>query len=187
MTILYLVRHGEVHNPTGIIYGRLPNFGLSDNGRAQLQQAAELLAPHAPFQGLYASPMQRAQESAAILGAHLNLEIATQEQIIETGIGAYQGKRFEDLPKPYITEEPVHEGIECAASIRKRILTWVDEICQLHPDGKVIAVSHRDPIIVTLLHWIKKGLEDLPDFDLPPGGVHEIILGKTDTQVRFLQ
>jgi len=187
MTTLYLVRHGEVYNPTGIIYGRLPNFGLSDNGRAQLQHAAKLLAPHAPFQALYASPMQRAQESAAILGAHLNLEISTQEQIIETGIGAYQGKRFEDLPKPYITEDPVHEGIECAASIRQRILDWTAGICQRHPDGKVIAVSHRDPIIVTLLHWMKRGLEHLPDFDLPPGGVHEIILKEADTQVRFLQ
>ncbi len=187
MTTLYLVRHGEVHNPTGIIYGRLPNFGLSDNGRAQLQHAAELLTPCAPFQALYASPMQRAQESGAILGKHLKLEITTQEQIIETGIGAYQGKRFEDLPKPYITEEPVHEGIECAASIRQRILGWTEEICGLHPDGKVIAVSHRDPIIVTLLHWMEKGLEDLPDFDLPPGGVHEIILEKTGTQVRSLQ
>jgi broad specificity phosphatase PhoE len=187
MTILYLVRHGEVFNPTGIIYGRLPNFGLSDNGRAQLQHAAELLTPHASFEALYASPMQRAQESAAILGTHLNLEITIQEQIIETDIGAYQGKRFEDLPKPYITEDPVHEEIECAAAIRQRILDWTDQICRRHPDGKVIAVSHRDPIVVTLLHWMGKGLEDLPDFDLPPGGVHEIILEKADTQVRFLQ
>ena len=44
MTTLYLVRHGEVHNPTGIIYGRLPGFGLSENGRVQLGHAADLLA-----------------------------------------------------------------------------------------------------------------------------------------------
>ena len=186
MTALYLVRHGEVHNPTGIIYGRLPNFGLSANGRAQLEQAANILAPTGPFHALYASPMQRAQESASILADRLDLEIRTEERIIETSIGPYQGKRFEDLPRPYITEQPVHEGIECAASIRARFLEWADEMRARHPGERIIAVSHRDPIAVMLLHWMDKGLEDLPAFPLSPGDVHEILLEDDTARVRAL-
>ena len=187
MTALYLVRHGEVHNPTGIIYGRLPGFGLSARGRAQLEQAAAALAPAGPFHALYASPMQRARESAAILADRLGLEIRTDERIIETSIGPYQGKRFEDLPRPYITEQPVHEGIECAASIRARFLDWTDDMRAAHPGERIIAVSHRDPIAVVLLHWMGKTLEDLPAFPLSPGDVHEILLNDDTAQVRSLQ
>lgn len=186
MATLYLVRHGEVFNPTGIIYGRLPGFGLSDNGRAQLERAAELLKPEGNFQALYASPMQRAQESAAILSARLELKIETEEQIIETNIGPYQGKRFEDLPTPYITEEPVHEGIESAAALRARFIGWAETIRMRHQGEKVIGVSHRDPIIVALLHWMGEGLERLPDFDLSPGGVYEICLDEGKNRVRPL-
>ena len=51
-TTLYLVRHGEVHNPAGIIYGRLPGFGLSERGRRQIARAAEAL------QGFYRRRVQ---------------------------------------------------------------------------------------------------------------------------------
>ena len=68
---LYLVRHGEVHNPEAVIYGHLPGFGLSERGRGQIARAAELLAKHGPFSALYASPLQRAQESAGLLAEPL--------------------------------------------------------------------------------------------------------------------
>lgn len=186
MTTIYLVRHGEVFNPTGIIYGRLPGFGLSEKGRTQLAQAAELLAGEAPFAALYASPMQRAQESAAILAKRLGLEILTDDRILETDVSGYQGKRFEDLPNPYITETPVHAGIECAASVRARFLAWTAAIEKQHPETKVIAVSHRDPIIVALLHWTGRGLEEVSGFDLAPGGVYEVRLTPGRPAVRRL-
>jgi broad specificity phosphatase PhoE len=183
MTTLYLVRHGEVHNPTGIIYGRLPGFGLSVNGQKQLRRAADILAGHAPFAALYASPMQRAQESAQILASRLDLSAQTEEPLIETGIGGYQGKTFAELPKPYITEEPVHEGIECAASIRSRLLQWVEGMGQRHTDERFIAVSHRDPIIVALLHWQQQGLDELPGYAMDPGAVYQVSLSQDGAQV----
>ena len=84
MTTLYLVRHGEVDNPQGIIYGRLPGFGLSDRGREQIARAAEILRANGPPTVLYASPLQRAQESAAILSEQLGIAMETDERIIET-------------------------------------------------------------------------------------------------------
>lgn len=176
MTTVYLVRHGEVYNPAGVVYGSLPGFGLSEAGQAQIEQAAEALAEWAPFHALYASPLQRAQESATILAGRLGLEIETEEAIVETGIGEYQGQPLAALPHPYITEIPTHDGIEAAMTIRSRMLGWVKTRQAKHPGQSIVAVSHRDPIIITLLHWMRRDLTDLPDFDLPPGAVYAVEL-----------
>ena len=176
MTTLYLVRHGEVYNPQGIIYGRLPGFGLSAHGRTQIEQAAALLEKEGSPDALYASPMQRAQESAAILADRLQLDVITDERIIETSIGTFQGKTFADLPKPHIAEEGAHPQLESAASMRARFLSWVAEIQQHYPEGRVAAVAHRDPRVVVLLHWMGAGLEQLPGFDLDPGSIYKVRL-----------
>jgi broad specificity phosphatase PhoE len=176
-TTLYLVRHGEVHNPEGIIYGRLPGFGLSERGREQIERAAETLSSRSPFATLYASPLQRAQESAAILAARLELAVDIEARLVETNIGTFQGKRFEDLPRPYITEEGAHPELESAASMRSRFLAWAEAMRTRHAGDSVIAVSHRDPIIVALLHWMGAGLEQLPDFPLDTGAVYAMQLG----------
>ena len=182
--VLYLVRHGEVHNPDGIIYGRIPGFGLSDRGREQLGASGRALAATSPLDGLYASPMQRAQESVAILSSVLSMDVTTDERLIETDVTGYQGKTFDSLPKPYITEEPVHEGLECASSIRRRLMDWVSDV-RISGARRVAAVSHRDPIAIMVLHWQGRGLEELPGLDLPPGGVYEIELADgASAQVR---
>lgn len=176
MLTLYLVRHGEVDNPTGIIYGRLPGFGLSPRGRGQIEAVAGKLAARGPFDALYASPMQRTQESAALIAPGLDLKIRTEERIIETEIGTFQGKRFEDLPRPYVTEEKTHPQLEAASSMRGRLLSFVEDLFEKHPDGRIVAVSHRDPLIVALLYWQGRSLDDLPDFALDPGDAYEVIL-----------
>ena len=173
MTRLYLIRHGEVYNPQGIIYGRLPGFGLSERGRRQLAEAADALG-EVPPAVLYASPMQRAQESAAILAERFSLPVRTDERIIETSIGIFQGRRFEELPKPYITEAGAHPELESAASMRARFVSWVEDVRSRHTGEVVAAVSHRDPIIVALLHWQNRSLDALPDFDLEPGAVYAV-------------
>ena len=173
MTTLYLIRHGEVYNPQGIIYGRLPGFGLSERGRRQIASAAESLRS-APPTVLYASPMQRTQESAALLAQRWSLTVQTDERIVETSIGSFQGRRFEDLPKPYITEEGAHPELEGAASMRIRFMDWVEDVRSRHAGQVIAAVSHRDPIIVALLYWQQCSLEGLPDFAMDPGSVYEV-------------
>lgn len=184
---IYLVRHGEVYNPEGIIYGRIPGFGLSERGVTQLQASAAALKALPSLDRLYASPMQRAQESAAIVSAALGLEVSTDERLIETDVSGYQGKTFAALPQPYITEDPVHEGLECAASIRRRFLAWVAAV-QEEGLRRVAAVSHRDPIAVVVHHWMGRGLEGLAQLDLPPGGVYEVSLtDEAPPQVRQIE
>jgi len=66
-TIVHLLRHGEVENPAGIVYGRLPGYHLSANGRAMAVAAADYFAGRAVV-ALFSSPLERAQETACPTG-----------------------------------------------------------------------------------------------------------------------
>ncbi|WP_411374247.1 histidine phosphatase family protein [Arthrobacter sp. MPF02] len=84
---VHLLRHGEVHNPDGVLYGRLPEFHLSDLGREMARTLAEHFrqraAAGARITYLAASPLDRAQETAAPTAEALNLQVHTEERIIE--------------------------------------------------------------------------------------------------------
>ncbi|WP_443033462.1 histidine phosphatase family protein [Streptomyces sp. ACA25] len=91
-TVVHLVRHGEVHNPEGVLYGRLPGYRLSGLGREMADRVAEHFAGR-DVTHVVASPLERAQETAApIAGAH-GLEVATERRLIEAA-NAFEGKSF---------------------------------------------------------------------------------------------
>ncbi|MEJ9077383.1 histidine phosphatase family protein [Gordonia malaquae] len=90
-TIVHMMRHGEVHNPEGILYGRLPGFRLAENGRDQAQRVAEALADH-DISHVFASPLQRAQETATPIAAAHGKEIITIPDLIEAG-NQFEGLR----------------------------------------------------------------------------------------------
>ncbi len=79
---VHLLRHGEVHNPGGVLYGRLPGFRLSALGERQAQAAAEWLAQR-PIAHLVCSPLERARQTAAPLAAATGLEVQIDERLIE--------------------------------------------------------------------------------------------------------
>ena len=90
-TIVHLLRHGEVHNPEKILYGRLPGFRLSERGQRQALTVAEAVAAN-DIVHVVASPLQRAQETAApIAGAH-RVDVHTDERLIEAD-NDFEGQR----------------------------------------------------------------------------------------------
>src|SRR5213076_2456489 len=89
-TVVHLLRHGEVHNPTGILYGRLPGFHLSENGRNQAEIVAKALAD-ADLTVVLASPLERAQETAAPIAALHGLDVQTDDGLIEAD-NRFEGK-----------------------------------------------------------------------------------------------
>jgi len=91
-TVVHLMRHGQVHNPTGVLYGRLPDFHLSDLGREMAETVGAHLSDH-DITVVVASPMERAQETAApIAAAHL-LPIVTDARAVEAA-NYFEGKTF---------------------------------------------------------------------------------------------
>jgi len=79
---VHLLRHGEVHNPDGVLYGRLPGFRLSELGERQAQAAADWLAGR-DVRHLVSSPLERARQTAAPLAAATGLDVAIDERLVE--------------------------------------------------------------------------------------------------------
>ncbi|WP_028661679.1 histidine phosphatase family protein [Saccharomonospora saliphila] len=90
-TIVHLLRHGEVYNPHGVLYGRMPGYSLSERGRQQAVTVAETLAPHNVV-AVVASPLERAQETAGPIAAAHRLDVGTDERLIEAG-NLFEGER----------------------------------------------------------------------------------------------
>ncbi|WP_107485086.1 histidine phosphatase family protein [Streptomyces sp. MP131-18] len=91
-TVVHVMRHGEVANPEGVLYGRLPGYHLSDLGRRMADRVAEHLAGR-DIRHVVASPLERAQETAEPVAKAHGLEVATDARLIEAG-NAFQGKEF---------------------------------------------------------------------------------------------
>lgn len=83
LTTVHVMRHGEVHNPEQVLYGRLPDYHLSDRGRRQAQSVADWLARNDVVY-VVASPLERAQETAAPIAAAHGLPIDTDADLIES-------------------------------------------------------------------------------------------------------
>ena len=80
-TIVHLVRHGEVHNPEKILYGRIPGYSLSSRGRSQAARTASSFAGHDVVY-LAASPLQRVQETSEPFAELTGLEVITDEDLL---------------------------------------------------------------------------------------------------------
>ena len=157
-TRVHLIRHGEVHNPDGILYGRLPGFRLSDTGRAQAVAAADLLAGR-DIVAVIASPLQRAQETAAPIAARHNLAIDTDADLIESanffegkrvspGDGAWRNPRFWwHLRNPFTPSwgEPYDQ-------IAARMATAVSKARARAAGHEVVCVSHQLPVWTARQH-----------------------------------
>jgi broad specificity phosphatase PhoE len=92
VTVVHLMRHGEVHNPEGILYGRLPGYFLSELGREMAETVARFLAPKDVVR-VVASPLERAQETAGPIAAAFDLPTETDDRLIEAG-NYFEGKTF---------------------------------------------------------------------------------------------
>ncbi|MCW4385956.1 histidine phosphatase family protein [Salinibacterium sp. SYSU T00001] len=153
-SFVHLVRHGEVHNPDGILYGRIPGYLLSELGHRMADAAAGHLAGH-PVSALFASPLERAQESAKPWSDRFGLEITTDERLIEP-TNKFEGKTFEFGPGvvlrpqswPHVINPFKPSWGEPFASVADRMLAVIEDAWKSVDDGEVVMVSHQMPIVM---------------------------------------
>jgi broad specificity phosphatase PhoE len=152
---VHLVRHGEVDNPGGVLYGRLPGFGLSEAGRLMAKAAADYLAGR-DVTVLRSSPLQRALETAEPIAAEFGLLVEGDERLIEpwnhfeglrfgVGDGALQQPRhWVHLRNPFRPSwgEPYRD-------VAARVLAAVTEAALAADGHEAVCVSHQLPIWVT--------------------------------------
>lgn len=162
---VHLLRHGEVHNPDRVLYGRLPEFHLSELGRTMATRAAEYFAAErdagARIVHLVASPLTRAQETAAPTAAALGLEIVTDPRIIEAenhfeGLSNVRSRLRQTRHWRYLTNpfrpswgEPYKGQVE---RMMDAVRDHRDRAVALGgPGAQAVLVSHQLPIWVTRL------------------------------------
>jgi len=154
---VHLVRHGEVFNPDRVLYGRLPNFRLSDSGRRMALAAAEYVrALERPVTELVSSPLQRAQESSEPFAELFALTPRIDERVIEP-TNVFEGKQMKRaLRNPlnwwHLRRPSVPSWGEPNAQIAARMADAMDAAWRGVDDGDVVIVSHQAPIWITHLH-----------------------------------
>lgn len=162
---VHLLRHGEVHNPDGVLYGRLPEFHLSELGREMARTLAahfsERSAQGAKIVHLAASPLTRAQETAQPISEALNLEISTEDRIIEAenyfeGIRVTKAELFRPKHWPKLRNPLRPSWGEPYKQQAARVIAAVQDArlraIELGGEGaEAILVSHQLPIWATRL------------------------------------
>ncbi len=140
-----------MHNPAGVVYERLPQFGLSDRGQAMAAKTAEWLADK-PVSRLVASPLLRTQQSAQPIAETFGVEVEPDERVIEAGnrfAGRVVGRSVLSTPKDWpLFRNPLRPSWgEAFVDIRDRMRLVVLEALQAgDPDHDVVIVSHQLPI-----------------------------------------
>ncbi|MCT1476642.1 histidine phosphatase family protein [Microbacterium sp. p3-SID336] len=157
---LHLVRHGEVHNPARVLYGRLPDYHLSAAGREMAASAAAHVSElGAPVAALYASPLERAQESAEPFASTFDLVPEIDIRLIEP-TNVFEGTRMRrSLMNPlnwwHLRQPSLPSWGEPYASIAERMLGIMDEAwtaaAETTTEGDIVMVSHQAPIWITHL------------------------------------
>lgn len=158
-TIVHVCRHGQVHNPDGILYGRQPGYGLSDLGRRMAERLGEHFAD-VPLTHLRVSPLQRARETLAPIAArHPDLEIVVDDRFIEAA-NHFEGKKFGTsnsvLLRPsswWYFRNPLRPSwgepyVQIAARMRVAI---ADAAAAAGEGGQAVVVSHQLPIWIAHL------------------------------------
>jgi broad specificity phosphatase PhoE len=152
MTIVHMLRHGEVYNPEKILYGRMPGYKLSELGVRMAKAAAQSLADH-DVTHLVSSPLERAQQTAEPLAAQFKLPVEVDERLIESS-NLFEGKRVAAgegaLRNPrywYLLRNPFQPSWgEAYAEVAQRmhaVLLAAREAAEGH---EAVCVSHQLPI-----------------------------------------
>jgi probable phosphoglycerate mutase len=149
-----LVRHGTTPTTGKMLPGRAPGLHLSEAGRAQADRAAGRIAALAkPPSAVYASPLERARETAAPVARALGLRVRTVTGLVEVDVGEWTEKPLARLYRarewPTVQRWPSgfrFPGGESFAEMSVRSLDAVLGLVAEHPGETIVAVSHADPI-----------------------------------------
>lgn len=159
---IYIMRHGEVYNPENILYGRLPNYHLSETGREQAAAAGQALSDK-KLVAIYASPLERAQETAKIIAsAQKNpLFVKTEARLIEVHT-PYDGTPTEELEKInfdlYTGTEAPYEQVR---DVRRRLLNFLNEMREKYSGQEIAAVTHGDIVVSAFMYALKQAENDI--------------------------
>ena len=158
-TTVHLLRHGEVYNPEGVLYGRRDGFHLSDLGNTMAQRVADTIGDR-DIVHLRVSPLERAQETARPLAQARGLEIVTDERVIES-TNKFEGINFGEGAMTIVKRPRLWRHLynpfkpswgEPSATVVARMMAAVEDARKAAAGHEAVIVSHQLPIWTTRLH-----------------------------------
>ena len=159
-TTIFLIRHGQVHNPGRIVYGRLPGFRLTPTGRLQAQNAGRHLDAKA-IDALYCSPMLRTRQTAREIIEHVKDTRLHISSLLNEVCTVYEGRPGAEIDA---RDGDVYTGtaacFEQPRDVVVRTRKFLRQMRRRHPGGRVVAVTHGDIITFAVL-WAK-GMDPTP-------------------------
>ncbi|MBM3718952.1 MAG: MSMEG_4193 family putative phosphomutase [Actinobacteria bacterium] len=158
-TLILLVRHGQTPTTGKVLPGRAPGLHLAETGRAQADAVAERIKVLPRIDAVYASPLERARETAAPIGRATGQRVRTHKGLLECDFGDWTGAELSTLMKKpeWATVQRAPSTFrfpngESFTEMQVRIVSALDAIRAAHPGGTVVCVSHADPIKAAVAH-----------------------------------
>jgi probable phosphoglycerate mutase len=187
-TLVLLVRHGQTPTTGKVLPGRAPGLHLADKGRQQAdtvaQRVASLQSDKRRVAAVYASPLERTQETAAPIAKALGLRVRRNQGLIEADFGSWTGaelKKLYKLPEwRTVQRNPSgfrFPGGESFTEMQARICGAIGKLCAAHPGETVVAVSHADPIKAAVAHAMGTHLDLFQRIVVSPCSVSAVLYG----------
>jgi probable phosphomutase (TIGR03848 family) len=158
-TLVLLVRHGQTPTTGKVLPGRAPGLHLADVGNQQAQRAADRIAELKTVDAIYASPLERARETAAPIAAARGMKVQIDKGLLECDFGEWTGAELKKLMKlpewGTVQRAPstfTFPGGESFNAMQTRMVTAIDRLRVLHAGGVIVCVSHADPIKAAVAH-----------------------------------
>lgn len=188
MPLLLLVRHGENdYVKTGKLAGRIPGVHLNEKGQEQAQALAEALKA-VPIKAVYASPLDRAVETAAPIAESHKLKIIQESDLMDTHVGKWQGRSWKLLRltkawkivqnAPSRFQFPEGESfLDCQA----RVVNVLERAVKRYnkPGAVVAVVFHADPIKLAVAHFLGMPLDHFQRLSCDTGSLTALHVGET--------
>lgn len=189
-TTVLLVRHGQTPTTGKVLPGRARGLHLGDVGIAQAERAGERIAGLGKATAIYASPMERTQETAAPIAKACKLRIRTRAGLNECDFGKWTGRSLKDLYKlpEWQTVQKYPSGFrfpggESFAEMQARITGTLVDLVAEHPGDTIVCVSHADTIKAAVAHALGTHLDQFQRIVISPCSISAVIYGPTGPTV----
>jgi probable phosphomutase (TIGR03848 family) len=191
MRLLLLLRHAVTEHTGARLSGWLPGLHLSEEGRQQAKALAERLGP-VPLDALYASPLERCQETAAAVADAKGLAVQTLDDLGEVRYGDWTGRELKGLAR-----EPLWKVVQATPSaarfpggesifeMQARAVLAVERLRAAHPKQTVAVCSHADVIKALVCHYLGMHLDLVQRVAVSPASLTAIAFGPVPYLVRL--
>jgi probable phosphoglycerate mutase len=185
-TLVLFVRHGQTPTTGKVLPGRTAGLHLAETGQRQAEEVAARIAAlqteKRRIAAVYASPLERTQETAAPIAKALGLRVRRNQGLLEADFGDWTGAELKKLYKKpeWRTVQRNPSGFrfpagESFTEMQTRIVGAVDRLRAGHPGDTIVAVSHADPIKAAVAHAMGTHLDLFQRIVVSPCSVSAVL------------